>query len=71
MFRELILKHTDNLNGTLQHECMSATEGQKIAQMTTDTLKLLKNDESFDICCSLSKFTKFPTRNALKSNNYL
>ena len=49
MLRELILKHTDNLNGTLQHKCMSAAEGQKIAQMTTDTLKLLRNDESFDL----------------------
>ena len=49
MLGKLILKHTDNLSGTPQHKCMSAAEGQKIAQMTTDTLKLLGNDESFDL----------------------
>ena len=30
----MILKHSDNLSRALQHEFLSAAEGQKIAQMT-------------------------------------
>ena len=44
----LILKHADNLSSTLQHECMSAAEGQKVAKMTVATLKSIRNDESYD-----------------------
>ena len=44
----LILKHADNLSSTLQHECMSAAEGQQVAKMTVATLKSIRNDESYD-----------------------
>ena len=48
MLGEMILKHSDNLSRALQHESLSAAEGQQIAQMTVETLKSLRNDASFD-----------------------
>ena len=42
---QLILKHADNLSTTLQHQNISASEGQQIA---VETLKLIRNDESYD-----------------------
>ena len=44
----LILKHADNLSSTLQHESVSAAEGQQIAKMTVQTLQSIRNDESFE-----------------------
>ena len=44
---EMLLRHSDNLNKTLQHEKMLAAEGQMIASMTNATLASLRNDVSF------------------------
>ena len=46
---ELILKHADNLSSTLQHTSLSAAEGQQVAHMTVETLKSIRNDQSFDL----------------------
>ncbi len=46
---ELILRHTDNLSRTLQHKTLSAAEGQQVAQMTLETLKKIRSEESFDL----------------------
>ncbi len=46
---EMILRHTDNLSTTLQHNTLSAAEGQEIARMTIETLKSIRMDEAFDI----------------------
>lgn len=44
---EMILRHTDNLSKTLQHKDFSASEGQKIARLTIQTLETLRNEDSF------------------------
>ena len=49
MLGELILRHTDNLSRTLQHKSLSAAEGQEIAQMTIQTIKSIRSDESSDL----------------------
>jgi len=48
MLAELILRHTDNLNKTLQSVSMSAAEGQHVASMTVRTLQNLRNDEMYE-----------------------
>ena len=42
-----ILKITDNLSRTLQHQAMSAAEGQAVAELTVRTLKGMRTEESF------------------------
>ena len=42
-----ILKLTDNLSRTLQHQAMSAAEGQAVAELTVRTLKGMRTEESF------------------------
>ena len=49
MLGEMILRHADNLSSTLQHKSMSAAEGQQIAAMTVETLRRIRDDESFDL----------------------
>ncbi len=49
MLGEMLLKHADNLSSTLQLKVFSAAEGQTVAKMTVETIKLLRNDESFDL----------------------
>lgn len=46
---EMILKHTDNLSKTLQHNDFSASEGQEIARLTIRTLETLRNEDSFNL----------------------
>ena len=46
---ERILLITDNLSMTLQKESMSAAEAQEIAKLTVDTLKGIRNDDSFKL----------------------
>ena len=46
---EMLLRHSDNLSKTLQHEKMSAAEGQMIANMTSATLASLRNDVHYDL----------------------
>ena len=45
----MLLKHADNLSSTLQHKTFSAAEGQAVAKMTVETIKLLRSDESFQL----------------------
>ena len=45
---QLILKHANNLSITLQHQNISASEGQQIAKMTVETLELIQNDQSYN-----------------------
>ena len=42
-----ILKITDNLSRTLQHQVMSAAKGQAVAELTVCTLKGMCTEESF------------------------
>ena len=44
---ELVLRHTDMLNQTLQRKGMSAAEGQEVARMTKSCLESIRNDASF------------------------
>ena len=46
---EMLLCHSDNLNKTLQHDKLSAAEGQAIAVMTNTTLASLRNDAHYDL----------------------
>ena len=46
---ELLLKHTNNLNKSLQATVMSAVEGKAMAAMTITMLQNLHNDEHFSV----------------------
>jgi len=46
---ELVLRHTDNLSKTLQHQSLSAAEGQIVADMVIRTIKKLRDEDSFDL----------------------
>ena len=46
---EKLLRHTDNLSKTLQHNQISAAEGQQLAQMTVRTLKTLRSELAYDL----------------------
>ena len=43
----LILRHSDNLSSTLQHESLSAAEGHRIAMLTVAVLQKIRTDENF------------------------
>ena len=43
----LLLRHSDNLNTTLQSPKLSASQGQSIARKTVITLEKLRNDDYF------------------------
>ena len=45
---EILLRHTDNLSKTLQKN-YSASEGQRVADMTKRTLHGIRDEESFDL----------------------
>lgn len=57
MLLELILKHSENLNKTLQSPKLSALEGQRIATMTVNTLQSL-SDSNFDLIWRKAKITR-------------
>ncbi len=61
---EMLLKHSDNLSSTLQHKSLSAAEGQKIAHMTLEVIKRLRNEESFDLFWM--KVEKFSEENGIE-----
>ena len=46
---KLILQMTDNLSRTLQHEHLSASEGQSVAQCTIKSLESIRSEESWDL----------------------
>ena len=46
---ELVLKHSDNLSRTLQHDDISAAEGQEVAALTISTLQSIRSDSMFDL----------------------
>ena len=41
-------RHADSLNATLQHQSLSAAEGQSLAAMTVTTLTSIRTDKVFD-----------------------
>ena len=45
---ELLLWHSDNLSKSLQHQSMSAAEGQELARLTLKVLKYLRSPENFE-----------------------
>ena len=69
MLAEMVLKHPDNLSHTLQHKSMSAAAGQRIAQMTVQTLQSVQNDETFHLfwekCLCLQTLWKWMSHNCL------
>ncbi len=46
---ERILKITDNLSKTLQHQSLSAAQAQDIAELTIKTLRGMRTDEAFEL----------------------
>ena len=46
---ELILSHSDNWSKSLQNLNLSAVDGRCTANATVETLKSIRNDESFDL----------------------
>ena len=45
---ELALMHSGNLSKTLQHEHLSAVEGQAMAALSVKTIEKIRDDKSFD-----------------------
>ena len=43
----LLLCHTDNLSKSLQQKSLSAAEGQRLAKLTLDVLRSLRDDDHF------------------------
>ena len=43
----LLLRHTDNLSKSLQQKSLSAAEGQRLAKLTLDVLKSLRDENHF------------------------
>ena len=43
----LILQHSDNLSKSLQHDTITAAEGQPMAKLTIDVLKFIRKEEKF------------------------
>lgn len=41
MLGETVLRNTDNLSKTLQHQHLSAVKGQRVASLTVQTLELI------------------------------
>ena len=46
---ELILRHTDNLNKTLQNKEFSASECQELVRLVIKALETLRNEDSFNL----------------------
>ena len=44
---EVLLRHTDNLSKSLQKKSLSAAEGQRLASLTLDVLKTLRDEDNF------------------------
>ena len=45
----LILRHSDNLSKSLQHQSMSAAEGQHLAELSVKVLQSLRNSDQFKL----------------------
>ena len=45
--RTLILQHSDNLSKSLQHDTITAAEGQQLAKLTIDVLKSIHKEDKF------------------------
>ena len=43
----LILQHSDNLSKTLQHNTITAAEGQQLAKLTIDVNKSIHKEDKF------------------------
>ena len=43
----LILQHRDNLNKSLQHDTITAAEGQQLAKLTIDVIKSIRKEDKF------------------------
>lgn len=46
---EMLLRHCDNLNKTLQNPQLSAAEGQTVADITKRTLATLRAEDQFEL----------------------
>ena len=46
---EVILRNTDNLSRTLQHQHLSAAEGQHVVSLTVKTLEKIRTDDAFEL----------------------
>jgi len=44
---EVILRNTDNLSRTLQHQHLSAAKGQNVTSLTVKTLEKIRKDVAF------------------------
>ena len=43
----LTLQHSDNLSKSLQHDTITAAEGQQLAKLTIDVLKSIRKEDKF------------------------
>ena len=46
---ERLFSHTDNLSATLQKSNLSAVAGQNLAKQTVESVKRIRNDDSFNL----------------------
>ena len=43
----LILQHRNNLSKSLQHDTITAAEGQQLAKLTIDVIKSIRKEDKF------------------------
>ena len=43
----LILQHSDNLRKSLQHDTITAAEGQQLAKLSIDVLRSIRKEDKF------------------------
>ena len=43
----LVLQHSDNLSKSLQHDTITASEGQQLAKLTIDVIKSIRKEDKF------------------------
>ena len=65
----LLLRHTDNLSKSLQKKSLSAAEGQRLASLTLNVLKSLRDGDNFILIVSM--LVSLKTRSVMKSINQL
>ncbi len=54
----LILQHNNNLSKSLQHDTITAAEGQQLAKLTIDVLKSIRKEDKFKSFYDVFYYTK-------------
>ena len=67
---ERLFSMTDNLSRTLQQTRMSAVQGQRLAEMTKQTIQKMRTDDDFEDFSRLVKKRQIPCKPKFPSQAY-